>query len=71
MLLSDMKKSGRGVVSSIAGKESRRLLEIGITPGCVIEVIRLAQMGFPVEVKVRGCLFSLQEEEARCIAIQV
>ena len=43
----------------------QRLLAMGITRGAVIEVIRIAPLGCPVQVKVRGISLSLRLEEAR------
>lgn len=46
-----------------------RLLEMGLTPGTAIEIIRSAPLGFPIEIKIRGYLLSLRKSEAQCIEI--
>lgn len=48
-----------------------RLEEMGLTPGEVIEVIRFAPLGDPVEIKIRGYLLSLRREEADLIQINI
>ncbi len=69
MRLSDIKIPGKHLIKTIHGAESIRLLEMGITPGMGIEVIRTAPLGYPIEIKVRGYMLSLREEEATCIEL--
>ncbi|KTD02356.1 ferrous iron transporter A [Legionella geestiana] len=42
----------------------RRLLALGITPGVVISVVRVAPLGCPVQIDVRGTALSLRKAEA-------
>ncbi len=42
----------------------RRLLEMGLCPGVIVEVIRRAPLGDPLEVRVRGYLLSLRLDQA-------
>lgn len=69
-LLSEYKKSGPSRIKKIDGPQSVRLLEMGLTPGTNIEIIRSAPLGFPIEVKVRGYFLTLRESEAKCIEIE-
>ena len=69
-LLSQHKQTGRKRVVNVKGKNASRLLEMGILPGTPIEVIRSAPLGFPIEIKVRGYLLTLREDEAQCIEIE-
>lgn len=48
----------------------RKLLDMGILPGVVIEVIKLAPLGDPMEIKVRGYHLSLRKEEAQCVVVE-
>ena len=68
--LSDIKKPAKFRVMNIHGSDTSRILEMGITPGTEIELIRKAPLGFPIEVKIRGYLLSLREAEAKCIEIE-
>ena len=68
--LSDIKQPATVRVKSVSGTDSIRLLEMGVTPGISLEVIRMAPLGFPIEVKVRGYLLSLRKSEAHCIEIE-
>lgn len=42
----------------------RRLLSLGITRGIEISVVRVAPLGCPVQVEVRGTSLTLRKEEA-------
>ncbi len=48
----------------------RRMMDMGITPGAEIEVERLAPLGDPIEVLVRGYHLSLRKREAAQIAVE-
>ncbi|MCC5791210.1 MAG: ferrous iron transport protein A [Legionellaceae bacterium] len=42
----------------------QRLLAMGVTRGAVIEIIRIAPLGCPVQVMVRGTALTLRLSEA-------
>ncbi|MFA5958902.1 MAG: FeoA family protein [Tatlockia sp.] len=42
----------------------RRLLSLGITPGVEVFVVRVAPLGCPLQVEVRGTSVTLRKEEA-------
>jgi Fe2+ transport system protein FeoA len=44
-------------------------MEMGIVPGSVINVVRYAPLGDPLEIKLKGCLLSLRKEEAELVEI--
>ncbi len=48
----------------------RRLLEMGLTRGTRIQLIRFAPMGDPIEISIRGYRLSLRREEASSIIIK-
>lgn len=48
----------------------RKLLSMGLTPGIEISITRVAPMGDPVELKVRGCQLSLRKEEAAGLNVE-
>jgi ferrous iron transport protein A len=47
----------------------RRLMELGILPGTEVVVVRVAPLGDPMELRVRGCHLSIRRGEARAIAV--
>lgn len=42
----------------------RRLLSLGITRGVELAIIRVAPLGCPIQVEVRGTALTLRKEEA-------
>lgn len=72
MTLRDLKPGQEGKVVSLGEKGAirRRLMDMGITPGVVIKVIKVAPLGDPIEVNVRGYELSLRKAEASQIEIQ-
>lgn len=43
---------------------------MGLTPGIEIGIARVAPMGDPVEIKVRGFSLSLRKEEAAALDVE-
>ncbi len=72
MTLRDLKPGQSGVVASIKGVGNirRRVLEMGVTPGTKVDVIKVAPLGDPVEVVLRGYNLSLRKEEAESIELR-
>lgn len=52
------------------GETKKRIIEMGVTPGVIIEVERVAPLGDPIEVKVRGYHLSLRKIEAEGINVE-
>lgn len=48
----------------------RKLLAMGLTPGTEFTVTRVAPLGDPVEILVRGFKLSLRKDEAAALAIE-
>ena len=59
-------------ISSVGGERSfrRRLLELGLLPGTVVEIIRVAPLGDPLEISLRGSRLSFRREEAAQVRIK-
>lgn len=53
-----------------AGALRQRILDMGLTKGAVVKVRRMAPLGDPLEVTVRGYELSLRKAEARCIEVK-
>jgi len=47
----------------------KKLLSMGVTPKITIEVVRVAPLGDPIEIKVRGFSLTLRKNEAEHIII--
>jgi len=63
-------QSGR--VARIAGNDgvSRRLLEMGVTPGVEIRRLGAAPLGDPLEFELRGYRLSLRKTEAAQVELE-
>ena len=48
----------------------RKLLAMGLTPGTPVKLLRIAPLGDPMEIKVRGFTLSLRRQEALQLAIE-
>jgi DtxR family Mn-dependent transcriptional regulator len=72
-ILKDMRPGEKGVIARVAGRgpARRRLLDMGVTPGTPFEVERVAPLGDPVEIKVKGYHLSLRKEEAASVHVDV
>lgn len=72
MKLKDLKPGKKGKVLKIItrGETNRRIVEMGITSGAVVEVERVAPMGDPIDIKVKGYHLSLRKDEAAGIEIE-
>jgi ferrous iron transport protein A len=70
--LRSLRVGQRATVASVSGRgpTRRRLLEMGLTPGAVVKVERLAPLGDPVEVSVRGSRLTLRKADIDMVAVQ-
>ena len=70
--LRDAKVGETVVVEKIQGSGAvkRRIMDMGITKGTEVYVRKVAPLGDPVEVTVRGYELSLRKEDARMIEVQ-
>ncbi|MDI6758760.1 MAG: ferrous iron transport protein A [Candidatus Omnitrophota bacterium] len=73
MILRELKPGQKGKIVKTLGSGSihRRILDMGIIKGVEIEVERIAPLGDPIEVKIRGYHLSLRKEEAANIYVDV
>jgi ferrous iron transport protein A len=69
--LSHLAPGTRAVVRRLRGDAAavRRLMELGLTPGTPVELVRCAPMGDPLELRVRGAHFSIRRIEAERIHV--
>ena len=63
----------RGRIAAIGavGPMKRRLMDMGLVPGEEVTVVKVAPLGDPIEVKVKGYALSLRKQEAEGIAVEV
>ncbi len=51
------------------GAIKRRIMDMGITKGCSIFVRKVAPLGDPVEITIRGYELSLRKEDAQMVEV--
>lgn len=71
-LLSEFKPTEAGVVKRVAGEGQmrRRLFDMGITPGAEVVMRKVAPLGDPIEVTVRGYELTLRKTEAAVVEVE-
>ena len=71
--LSELKPGERGVISRITGDRElrKRLLDMGLTRGTEIIVVRRAPLGDPVEFLLKGYNLSLRKRECDGVYVLV
>ena len=52
------------------GAYKRRIMDMGITQGSEIFIRKVAPLGDPVEVTIRGYELSLRKADAECVDVQ-
>lgn len=69
--LSTLSVGSKGKVTSIAidGLLRRRLLDLGVVPDSVVEVIRVSPAGDPTAYLIKGSLIGLRKSEANNILV--
>lgn len=71
--LAEMVPGMQGKVCCISGMGliQQRMLEMGVSPGADIEVLRKAPLGDPIEIHVRGFNLMLRRQEAALVGIEL
>ena len=63
-------ESGEVLQVSASGTIRQRLLEMGFIRGARLRVEKLAPMGDPMELVIKGYHLSLRREESACILVK-
>ena len=71
MTLRDLRVGESGRVLAVGGEKMlrRRLLEMGITPRTTVTVKKVAPMGDPIELLLRGYVLTLRLKDAEKITV--
>ena len=70
--LEDLTPGQRGTILSVGNKSGtvkRRLVDMGLTPGTEVRVTKIAPLGDPIEVSLRGYELSLRKADAAQIVM--
>ena len=72
MTLGDAKVGTTVVVTKIDGDSAykRRIMDMGITKGSELYIRKVAPLGDPVEITVRGYELSVRKNDAQCVEVK-
>ena len=72
MTLDQIKPGESGTITQVAGEGllRRRLLDMGLTPKTPVSVRKVAPMGDPIELMLRGYVLTIRQEEAAKITVR-
>ena len=73
MTLDKLPLSQDAVITAVGGEGALRcrLLDTGLIPKTTVRVEKVAPLGDPIELRVRGYALSLRKEDARNIEVEV
>ncbi|RRD37949.1 FeoA family protein [Leptotrichia sp. OH3620_COT-345] len=73
MTLKESEVDKNYIVKKISGSGSfkRRIMDMGITKNTELYVRKVAPLGDPVQISVRGYELSLRKEDAECVEIEL
>jgi ferrous iron transport protein A len=71
--LSSLRPGDRATIGRVEGRGPvrRRLLELGLTPGTPVTLVRLAPLRDPIEIRVRGYQLCVRRAEADAVQVCV
>lgn len=69
--IAELKPAQSGVVTEVGGERAfrRRLMEFGLVPGTTVTLRKVAPLGDPLELEVRGCRLSIRKREAAAVLL--
>ena len=72
MTLNDLSVGKEAVITAVNGEGALRLrlLDMGLIPGTKVKVIKIAPLGDPIEITVRGYELSLRKADAESIEVE-
>jgi len=70
--LKDIPVGGKATIKKLngTGAVKRRIMDMGLTKGTVVEVRKVAPLGDPIELTVRGYELSVRKNEAETIEVE-
>lgn len=70
--IKDIKIGETCIVKSInnQGILKRRLIDMGVTPGVVVKLVKKAPLGDPIQISLRGYELTIRKSEAKNIMVE-
>ncbi len=72
MTVDDLQIGQQGVISKVGGEGALRLrlLDMGLIPGTKVRLHKVAPMGDPIQIQVRGYELTIRRDDARLIDVE-
>lgn len=72
MTIDDLQIGQSGTIAAVGGEGALRLrlLDMGLIPGTRVQLQKIAPMGDPIQIQVRGYELTIRREDAKMIEIQ-
>ena len=72
MTLKEVAIGEKAVIKNLHGEGAvrRRIMDMGITKGTVVTIRKVAPLGDPIELTVRGYELSIRKEDAEMIEVE-
>lgn len=72
MTLRDLKVGQTGTIlkNSTSGAVKQRFMDMGITKGVEVKVLKIAPLGDPIEIEIRGYHLSIRKNDAQKIELE-
>ena len=69
----DMSVGDIAVVTNVSGSGQlrKRMLDLGLTRGARVELIRIAPLGDPIEIQLRGFRLTVRKVEAEIVELDI
>ncbi len=72
MTINDLQIGQQGMITAVGGEGALRLrfLDMGLIPGTTVLLQKVAPMGDPIQIQVRGYELTIRREDAQMIGLQ-
>ena len=72
MTLKEVPVGSKATIARLNGEGAvkRRIMDMGLTKGTEVEVVKVAPIGDPIELSVRGYSLSIRKDEAATIEVR-
>ena len=72
MTVRDLKVGESGVIAKVntTGALKQRFMDMGLTKNVEVKIIKIAPLGDPIEIEVRGYNLSIRKDDAQNIELK-
>ena len=73
MTLDKLEIGREGIITEVGGTGALRcrLLDMGLIPGTKVKIVKIAPLGDPIELSIRGYDLSIRKDDAKNITLEV